>query len=287
MRGRSSLFDNGFVNAGIFLFSILGSGAVMALAREEFSATASIIAGAAALVPAFLLAFFVVYYIDRSRGPRQITSTHGITLTGIFYAEAVVLALIPMAREEGQDIEWGVAFPAWVLALACAFAGRAAKKRKRAREDMARLAQSNVNLATRFMVRPDEKGWPEIQPFTVLAYQRRFEKALAAIGPTVPASSWGLTDEQAAGMIKAADEYEYFPRREDHGVFDAGDDHYYPGPVVALVLAFLDATPEQRDRERAEWAAAVATRVNASEIRDALRPHVATLFKKHAKQYAA
>jgi hypothetical protein len=275
---RARLLDNRIVQVGIALFSFLTTGAVALIAREQFSVSraASATAGIAALVPGYLVAYFVVYYIDRNRGPHQFTSTHGVTLSGLLYVEAGLLGLCSTYRLDGEGINWAVSVTPLLLALACAVAGRTAKKHRRARKEIAKLAQSHVSLATRFMVRPDVKGWPEIQPFSVMAYQRRFEKALSEIGSPLPASRLELTGAQAERMIQAARDGEPLPRREDHDVFDTLseiDHHNYPEVVVsALVLAFLDAKPEQRKRERAEWAAAVATRVNASRIRDALQP---------------
>lgn len=280
MDHRESPFDNGIVNGAMFLTVLVGAVGVAAITRRELPSPAPTILGAVAVVPSFLLAYFVVYFIDRRRGPRQIASTHGITWSGVFYAEAVILAFTPAFADEDPGIDWSIAVPAWVLAVGCALVGREAKKRKRAREDMARLAQVNVNLATRFIVRPDKKGWSEIEPFTVVAYQRMFEKALAAIGEPLPESSVSLEAEQAERLIKAAEEgYFGFPERQDNGPFTYGP-RYYPGPVVSLVLAYLDASPEMRARDRREWAAAITTRVDASAIRDAYMAHVAALFKK-------
>jgi hypothetical protein len=134
------------------------------------------------------------------------------------------------------------------------------------------------------------KGWPEIQPDTVLGYQRSFEAAIKAIGTPLPDRAYGLSDAQAAAVIASVESTYYAEsdrlRRPDDGILDAGR-RFYPGPVVALVLAYLDATPEQRQRDFPEWAAAMATHVRAATIRDALDPMVSMMFKKRSKRFSS
>jgi hypothetical protein len=286
MYSRDSLLDRDLVNAAVFGATALIIALVVVILSHEFSRTTAMLVGAVAVVPAFLIPFFVVYTIERSRAPQRLTSTHGVTISGVFYAEAVILVYAPIFINQEGDWAWEIALPAWSLALASAWAGWKAKQRRRAREDMARLAEANVNLATRFLVRPDKKGWSEIDPYTVLAYQDEFEKALSVLGTPLPGSAFAITDEQQKKLIAKVEETFDLGvrRRPDKGLLEYGPS-YYPGVVIALVLAFLDAPREARERERSEWAAAMATRVNASAVRDSLSPFVAELFKKHAKRY--
>jgi hypothetical protein len=140
--------------------AVLASAAVLALTRDALAPEASTLLSAASLVPGGTLGFFVIYPVVWRKQLKTRVSNHGITLAGVCYAEAVVLGMgAPyFGAEEGEPFNWGIILPAWALAIAFVWAGRRLTLRRRRRDDMAKLAGTNVNLATRFLVRPDKKG---------------------------------------------------------------------------------------------------------------------------------
>ena len=189
--------------------------------------------------------------------------------------------------------QWEVVFPVWMLAVGCLWSGRALKRRRLHLADLARLAEANVNLVTRFMVRPDKRSWREIDPFTALAYQRLFDAVVNELAEEFPLNAYRLTSEQEKKLVAAA---RAAVHKEGEGElrrpgpprhFDLDQCvNLYPVTVVALVLAFLNASAEERARDRSEWAVAMATRLDAAQVRDNLNPMVEGMFRRNPRRVA-
>lgn len=228
----------------------------------------------ATCVPTAIAIFYALMAFDRWRmDDHRREDTTGTSLSGILFAQAAVFLYSPMVVASSEDgppimeLSRFDSFVSWVAAGACLWLGFKAKKAKAQKLALAELAERYPTLAARFIARIDKKGWPEITPENVLIYQKWFEKALAEVLGSSSGAAKAPPESRDGRLAAIAMEARYHERVE-----------VWPSVVVGLVLAYLQAPVSERERDRAEWAGAVATRVNATQLRDSVQARAMAVF---------
>jgi len=234
-----------------------------------------VVAVAAAMVPipVFFGGVGIARLLDGLFG-RDSDEKLGITLPGLCFVQGMAFFYLPMALiSPGEDGDApildfgfvGLIIP-FGLAGAAVWAGLRVKKQQKLAADLSRLANSNPDLATKFLTRLDKKSWAEIQPANVLKYQMWFEKALTEVLAHDSSRNGWLTTEQQKALAKASRDARY------------DDFDLYPWTIAALVLTFLHSTDSVQKQHRRHWSTYVATSPNASERRESVRELVSLVF---------
>ena len=275
-----SLFDEypGVAFGAIFLPALAGPVFVLRALRDEPGWFAILVA-ASTCIPTALAIFFPMHWIDQARrGVRRAVDETGITGPGLLFAQAAVFLYAPMVASSSEDgpplrdaslVDWLACIAA---AGATAWAGYALKKRQERKLALAKLAATRPHTATRFLVRVDQRGWPEIQPSNVLHYQAAFDAVIARIESSALRSLRDLSARDEGALVRASLELRY---SGGHG------DTLWPFVTLALALIYVDSPATVRERDRGDWAAAVATNPEASRVRDWVRPIATRLFETH------
>lgn len=272
---HKSIFDEytGIVVALIVVPALTVPVVVFHFLRNAPAWLAVLVAGAAC-IPAGLAVFFPLLWFDRARsGDRSTSDRTGLTGSGLLYAQALVFLYAPaLSNNEDGDPLRAVGLLDWAICLAAAAAtagaGYALKKRRERRLALAKLATTHPHTATRFIVRVDRNGWAEIDPGSVLRYQAAFEKALLALGPP-PNSLRYLSGDQERDLVRCA-----------RDLRNSWPETTWPFVTLALVLIYIDSPAAERDRDRADWAAAVATNPDARRVRDWVQPIAMGMFER-------
>jgi len=281
MNSKRSIFDeHEWLGGLVFIPALVVPGLVLGWGVRRGPAWAVLLLASLTCIPTALGVLYPLVWLDRWRreDDSRVDRT-GVSVSGILYAQAAVFFYAPTVAGSGDEgppllrLRWYDAVVCWIAAAGCAWLGYMAKTRRQKQLALAQLAEENATLAARFVVRTDRKGWSEIEPGNVLHYQSWFERCLKALGTPEPQAGDQLTETQERALVACAREARFAERFE-----------LWPHAILCLVLAYLRSTQAVRERDRHEWAGALATRVNASDLRDWVDPYASHLFEKYQRQ---
>jgi hypothetical protein len=277
-RSLPSLFS-GVALVAIFIVSVVIPGIVLG-ALADWPKSIAILVASATCIPAALATFFPIYWVDKAwRGAQEKIDDIGITGHGLLFAQAAIFFFAPIllsSRAEGPAI-MHLGFVDWVICLiaagATAYGGRAQKRRQEQRLALANLAAKRPHTATRFVARVDDRGWPEIQPNNVLQYQAAFENLFNRIDFSKHNGLHELSAMDERILVQTSIDLMYSDIQSNKTL--------WPFVTLALALTYINTPIAERESERTDWAAAIATHPDASRVRDWVYPIATKLFRAH------